>query len=242
MAIELILPAGVASAPLFMEPLRLSLHRALSSEGTGVHSTLLYPYGDWERSLLLQLRELARDIRLRGERLGRSIGGNRLLAAIDDKRSVFGYDVAHTRTVLVGHSAGGVAALHAASLLCARDGGKTPLVVMIGSPRCRIPEEQRDSVLYVYAANGPVAETRGTSVRLSDPITRFGSFGGWQAGRWRMPRWNVDKHAPIHSSGLSIIGGHADYFRDQAPFVNELGLSNLMLSSDVVLRWLRERL
>lgn len=241
LAIELYLPAGVKTSPLFMERLRQSLHRALSGIGASVRSSLLYPYGDRERSLFGQLREVGRDLRLRGGWLDGSLGGNRLLAAIEDRRRALGRE-AHARTVIVGHSAGGVAAVHAARLLHAREGGKPPLVVMIGSPRCRIPEPLRDSVLYVYAAKAPSADTRWMSVRLSDPITRLGSFGGWQAGRWRLPRWRMDMHAPAHASGLRIIGGHADYFRDQPPFVNALGLSNLTLTVDVVTRWLRERL
>ncbi|MFD0671167.1 hypothetical protein [Cohnella sp. GCM10027633] len=241
LAVELYLPAGVKTSPLFMERLRQAMHRALSDGGASVRSSLLYPYGDRERSLFGQLREVGRDLRLRGGWLDGSLGGNRLVAAIDDKRRAFGR-VAGARMVIVGHSAGGIAAVHAARLIQARDGGKPPLVVMIGSPRCRIPEPLRDSVLYVYAAKAPVSDTKWMSVRLSDPITRLGSFGGWQAGRWRLPRWRMDKHAPTHASGLRIIGGHADYFRDQPPFVNALGLSNLTLTADVVLRWVRERL
>ncbi|MFC5532625.1 hypothetical protein [Cohnella yongneupensis] len=239
--IELYLPAGVATSPLFMERLRQALHSGLETAIGSVRSSLLFPYGDRERSLLGQLREVGRDIRLKDGWLDGSLGGNRLLAMIDDKRRTES-GASRPRTIIVGHSAGGVAAVHAARLLHVREGGSPPLVVMVGSPRCRIPEELRDTVLYVYAARTSSPGARWMTVRLSDPITRLGSFGGWQIGRWRLPSWRMDKHAPAHASGLRIIGGHADYFRDQPPFVNALGLSNLTLTVDVVMRWLRERL
>ena len=238
--IELYLPAGVATSPLFMEKLRQVMKRALEASGRTVRSSLLFPYGDKERSLLGQLREVGRDLRLRGGRLDGSLGGKRLLAMIDDKRRTFANHAHSARTIIVGHSAGGVAAVHAARMLNARDGGSAPLVVMIGSPRCRIPGELREHVLYVFAAKSSPPRA---GWRLRDPITRLGSFGGWHiGGKWRLPRWQMDKHAPVHASGLQIIGGHADYFRDQPPYVNAMGLSNIAVTVDVVMKWITERL
>lgn len=239
--IELYLLAGVATSPLFMERMRQAMQRGLEAGGTTARSSLLFPYGGMERSLLGQLREVGRDLRLRGGRLDGSLGGNRLLDMIDERRGFVG-DAVPKRTILVGHSAGGVAAVHAARLLKAREGELPPLVVMIGSPRCRIPDELREHVLYVYAARSNSPGARWMTVRLSDPITRLGSFGGWHIGKWRLPRWQMDKHAPVHASGLRIIGGHADYFRDQPPFVNAMGISNMTQTVDVVMNWIKERL
>ena len=239
--IELYLAAGVATSPLFMERLRQVIKRELEDAGAIVRSSLAFPYGDKERSLVGQLREVVRDLRLRDSRLDGALGGNRLLGTIDERRGSAAGTVPD-RTIIVGHSAGGVAAVHAARLLYARDGGKPPLVVMIGSPRCRIPGELREHVLYVYAARSDSQGARWMTVKLTDPITRLGSFGGWNTGTWRLPSWQMDKHAPVHASGLRIVGGHADYFREQAPFVNAIGLSNMALTAAVVLKWLKQRL
>lgn len=240
--IELYLPAGVATSPSFMERLRQVIERGLEETGAFVRSSLAFPYGDKERSLVGQLREVGRDLRLRSRRLDGSIGGNRLLGIIDERRRTLFEASVPARTIIVGHSAGGVAAVHAARLLYARDGGQSPLVVMIGSPRCRIPGELLEHVLYVYAARSDSQGARWMTVKLTDPITRLGSFGGWHTGKWRLPRWQMDKHAPIHASGLRIVGGHADYFREQHPFVNAMGLSNMALTAEVVLKWLKQRL
>jgi len=241
--IELYLPAGVATTPLFMERLRQVIGRGLEDTGAIVHSSLALPYGDKERSIIGQLREVGRDLRLKGRWLDGSLGGNRLLGMIDERRRARRGDSAvPARTIIVGHSAGGVAAVHAARLLYARDGGEPPLVVMIGSPRCRIPEELREHVLYVYSARSEPQGVRWMVAMLSDPITRLGSFGGWHIGRWRLPRWQMDKHAPVHTSGLRIIGGHADYFREQPPFVNADGLSNMAVTAEVIMNWINQSL
>ncbi len=235
--IEAYFAAGVATTPTFMERLRATAHRALTDRGAGVRSALLFPYGDVERSLLKQLREVGRDMRLRGARIAGSIGGSRMIEALESMGGIR----SSARVVFIGHSAGGVAAVHAADMLMSRAGdrGRTPLVVMIGSPRCRIPERLRDSVLYVYAEKLSV---RGAAAKLADPITRLGTFGGWRAGKLFLPRWCKDKHGPQHRQGMRMIGKHPDYFREEPPYVNALGLSNLSLTMDIVFRWLDERL
>lgn len=235
--VEAYFAAGVATTPTFMERLREAVHRALTDRGASVRSGLVFPYGDRERSLWTQLREVGRDMRLRYGRIATSIGGNRLMESLDR----IGGARSSARTLLIGHSAGGVAAVHAAEMLLSRPDftGPAPLVVMIGSPRCRIPERLRDCVLYVYAEKPDV---RGSVSRLADPITRLGTFGGWQAGKFYVPRWRVDKHGPQHHCGVRIIGKHPDYFREEPPYVNDLGLSNLSLTIDIVLRWLERRI
>ncbi|QHW31769.1 hypothetical protein GZH47_13585 [Paenibacillus rhizovicinus] len=253
--VSLYLLAGLATAPLFMESFRAALHGILEREGFGVRtSRLLFPYGDWSRRAVPQLWEISRDMRLGATRLGRSIGGSRAVDMIgagwpDRPEST-------DRIVLIGHSGGGVAAVHAAWLLHDQLGGSPPPVVMIGSPRCRIPEELRASVLFVYA--GAAAESPAPG-KPADAIARLGTFGGWRGagrprpgrrvdgasaagGRRLWPGWQKDKHAPLFSSGVPIIGKHADYFREREPYMNDLGLTNLRLTLGVVWPWLRERI
>jgi hypothetical protein len=218
---------GFATAPHFMEKLRVALHRILNHWGQSVHSELLFPYGDWSRRAVPQLWEIRSDIRLGLRRLNSSIGGNRALASIKKRRPL--PDHSRKTTILIGHSGGGVAAVHAAQLLSEQQGGSDYCVVMIGSPRCRIPESLRPSVLAISAAG-------------TDFIPRLGSYGGWKAGKLRFPSWHRDKHAPADIRVVPIIGGHADYFRDSAPYVNFEGISNLALTLEAIELWLSAKL
>jgi hypothetical protein len=216
--------AGFATAPHFMEKVRVALHGLLEQGGQSVHSELLFPYGDWSRRVVPQLWEIRSDMRLGLRRLNSSIGGNRALASINKRRPL--PDHSRKTTILIGHSGGGVAAVHAAQLLLSeRQGGSDYYVVMIGSPRCRIPESLRPSVLAIRAAG-------------TDFIPRLGTYGGWMAGKLRFPSWHRDKHAPADIRVLPINGGHADYFRDSAPYVNFEGISNLALTLEAIESWL----
>ncbi|MDG0811962.1 hypothetical protein [Cohnella rhizosphaerae] len=149
---------GVRSAPRFLDGLNGTLAARLSALGCEVRSRVLFPYGDWHRRLLPQIREARFDIMLPYRRYGRSIGGGRTLVALDRDRSepegdMGGSDSGRRRekaeaetgavqtdhalaangertsdrrkeiAVFVGHSAGGVAAVHASGLLLAREGG-----------------------------------------------------------------------------------------------------------------------
>ncbi|MCD9023205.1 hypothetical protein [Cohnella silvisoli] len=233
--IDLYLMAGFASAPYFMERFRVALQGRLEQGGHSVHSELLFPYGDWSRRAVVQLWEIRSDMRLGLGRLNRSIGGNRALAAIQ----LHGPTSSGRKTILIGHSGGGVAAVHTAQLLSEQAGGAACFVVMIGSPRCRIPEGLRPSVLAIHAAGrrrGRVAEGKS-----GDMVSRLGSYGGWIAGTGRgrqFPVWHRDKHAPADTRTVPIIGGHADYFRDSAPYVNPMGQSNLAITLEAIESWL----
>lgn len=287
-SVSLYLLAGLATSPNFMESFRGTLHGILEREGFGVRtSQLLFPYGDWSRRAVPQLWEISRDMRLGTGRLDRSIGGSRAVDMIGSgwKNKPDEND----RIVLIGHSGGGVAAVHAAWQLYDQLGGTPSPVVMIGSPRCRIPEELRASVLFVYAGGAQDVRAPG---KPADGVSRLGTFGGWfgtgrvQAGgpvpgtpsagaaneadlsgassasgadglsgasrpvgggpadgrRRFWPAWRPDKHAPAFSSGVPIIGKHADYFREHEPYINELGLTNQRVTLSVVWPWLRERI
>ncbi|WP_308637481.1 hypothetical protein [Paenibacillus silvisoli] len=235
--VALYLLSGLATAPQFMESFRVALHALLAREGYEVEaSELLFPYGDWSRNVVKQVCEIGLDMRLSPRRAGRSIGGRRAVASIAASRLRRGWQGG--RTILVGHSGGGVAAVHAAKLLHEQDGGAPGPVVMIGSPRCRIPAELRPSVLFVHAAGD------SAGAKIADSISRLGSFGGWggfgAAGGGRL--WKPDKHGPAGACGVPIIGGHADYFREHAPYTNELGLSNGWLTLQAAWSWLKQRI
>jgi hypothetical protein len=228
--IDLYLMAGFATAPHFMEKFRAALQGRLELLGRSVHSELLFPYGDWSRRAIPQLWEIRSDMRLSLGRLNRSIGGNRALAAIQTRGQTTSRSA--TITILIGHSGGGVAAVHTAQLLSEQAGSSACFVVMIGSPRCRIPEELRHSVLAISSAG---LRRRGNKEgKSTDRVSRLGSYGGWETGLRPFPTWHTDKHAPAVRVAVGIIGGHADYFRDSAPFVNELGKSNLDLTLEAI--------
>ncbi|MCI3922299.1 hypothetical protein MO973_18880 [Paenibacillus sp. TRM 82003] len=118
---------------------------------------------------------------------------------------------------LIGHSGGGVAAARAAPLLAAR-GWQIAAIAMIGSPRAPIPAGYGDRTLRISAVDEHGAE--------KDPVTRLGFWAG---------------RAPARSVGLPIVGGHPDYFRSRPPFMNEDGRSNLDLTADVVVGWVKHR-
>lgn len=249
--LRLYLLNGVRSAPRFMERLQETLAGELRALGFAVSAGVLFPYDDWSRRLLPQVREVRFDIMLPYRRYERSIGGSRVLADLDADRShaeaAAGERPMRELTVLVGHSAGGVAAVHAAGLLLAREGGPPTPVVMIGSPKCRIPEPLREAVLYVQAERSSgaagVGRAKGSAGRTSDPVCRIGSFGGWTKGSGRLlPGWRSDRHAPAGRAAVRIIGGHADYFRDRAPYEAEGGRTNMDETLAAVMPWLEARL
>jgi hypothetical protein len=221
--VDLYLMAGLATGPHFMEKLRAALHGSLEQWWQPVHSELLFPYGDRSRRAFPQLWEIRSDMRRGFRRLSKSVGGNRALEAMKIRHDRL--DRGRKTNLFIGHSGGGVAALHAAQLLSEQQGDSHCLIVMIGSPRCRIPEELRQSVLSIRAEG-------------KDPVTRLGSFGGWKAGKLRIPSWYSDKHAPGEMRSVPIIGGHADYFRDSAPYVNPIGQSNLDITLEAIESWL----
>lgn len=237
MRIDLFISAGVATASDFMEGFRRALQLKLEAAGKEARSELLFPYGDWSRPVTAQLREIAHDLRPGAGYHRMSIGGTRLLAAVEkhmpERQSL------PRRTILIGHSAGGIASVQAAQLLL--HAGEEPCpIIMIGSPKCRIPVKLRDALLYIRAAGA--AGNRRAAPKLGDPVTRIGTFGGWNAVKYRIPVWERDKHAPHMSLDLPIIGGHADYFREKNPYIHADGRSNLDMTLDAIWTWLAGRL
>jgi hypothetical protein len=239
--ITLYLLSGLATAPNFMDHFRLALHRMLEEKVANVHSELLFPYGDWSRRTIPQLREISHDMRLGVSRYERSIGGKRAIEAMESKRTL---NAGRRQTIWIGHSGGGIAAVHAAGMLAEREGEAQCPVVLIGSPKCRIQQELRSSVLYVYAVGDslPSKRSSGASGKIADRISRLGTFGGWVANERGLPSWRMDKYAPLSTCGVPIIGGHPDYFREHPPFINSHGISNHWLTLHAVWSWLEERI
>ncbi|RUS47965.1 hypothetical protein [Cohnella sp. AR92] len=234
---KLYLFAGVKTSPNFMERFRAAMHQKLAEEGHTVHSRLLYPYGDWSRNVLVQVREIYHDMRLGFSRMHKSIGGARAMREINEERREGSFvKQPHEPLVLIGHSGGGTAAVHTAFAL--REEGESPIyVIQIGSPKSRIPTDLAGETLYLYG----VGKIRG-KMKL-DPITRLGTFGGWRAaGQQSWLRWRRDRNGPGHSDSIGILGGHADYFRESEAYVNEAGRSNLELTMEKVWDWLQAKI
>jgi pimeloyl-ACP methyl ester carboxylesterase len=215
--------AGIATSPDFMEGLRTELVHRYEREGRSAQANLLFPYGDWFVSKRTQLREIAIDL-IRGEKSRRrSIGGRRAADAI-----LSSYEGGEL--VLVGHSGGGVAGVHAAQLLLAEAGINQVRVIQIGSPRCAIPSSMRDEVRYIVSVDA--------SGRWTDPVTRVGSWGAWTKSKSGMFLWNRRGAAPSITE-VEIVGGHADYFRSQDPYIVHQ-ISNLQRTVDSFWLWLND--
>ncbi|MFB9278141.1 hypothetical protein [Cohnella cellulosilytica] len=236
--LEIYCLAGLATAPRFMENLRLALMERLGRtdvfEGAGIRSSLLYPYGDWSRNAIAQMREIRADMSRKDGGFEKSIGGGRALEAIGRERRESGDSGEAGTTLLVGHSGGGIAAVHAAAVLTAGGASASCFAVKIGSPRCRIPERLKSRVLSIHAEG---RKRSGGEGRSPDFVSRIGSYGGWGRSRaW--PVWRSALHAPGTRIAVPIVGKHADYFRDKAPYLNEDGKSNLELVVEAIAAWL----
>jgi hypothetical protein len=212
--------AGIATSPDFMEGLLLEIERRLAAHGVpadAVRTSLLLPYGSWNRPLWLQLREIGRDLRLGPGRRSGSVGGAAVLRRLAAD-GVRGDDALW----LIGHSGGGLAAVHAAEELLAQHREPDLHTVQVGSPRCAVAAALQARAAYVYAA--------GPGGRGKDPICRLGRWG------WRRRR------VPSLVAGVPIVGGHADYFREHPPYVQpETGAANLDLTLGAFWNWLIER-
>jgi len=230
--------AGLKTAPRFMERFRIELLKRIGEreyvQEAETASALLFPYGDWNRGVLPQLWEIRRDMKLGVGRTGRSVGGRRAVEAIEALRQAEDRPEGAKRTLLVGHSGGGIAAVHAAQLLLARGLSASCFVVLIGSPRCRIPARLSPRVLAIHAEGRKRGGSAGPS---PDFVTRFGTYGGWRSGR-RIPGWHRDKHAPGTRIAVPIVGRHPDYFREAVPFVDGEGRTNLDRVAGEIVDWL----
>lgn len=221
----LVFLAGIATSPDFLQPICYKMTERFEQSDSFVRTLILYPYGDWSRHLVKQLREIRHDLKCSRKDVTRSIGGNRALKDVLEQYQ-------GEQIILFGHSGGGVAGVHAAYLMT-KQGLPTPHLIMFGSPKCAIPESLKSKVLYIYAKN-----SKG---RNADPVTRIGSWGAWmntKDGAWR---WDRLGKAPSSIMGAPIIGGHADYFRHHRLYTNEQGESNLEIVTNLVMSWMGEQ-
>ncbi|WP_199614308.1 alpha/beta hydrolase family protein [Paenibacillus alkalitolerans] len=209
--VTLCFAAGFATAPNFMTEFGNELARRFVRLGLHPSVRHLFPYGDWSRSRWQQLAEIQSD--LAGGFFGRlrSTGGGRLADMLQPENGTEG-----DRIILIGHSAGGMASVHAAGLLASSGDRRTISVVQIGSPKCPVPLGMRHSVLFVYAAD--------RYGKRSDPVTRLGKWG---------------RFAPASVEGITIVGGHKDYFRNGSLFTDEQGRTNLDHVAECVWSWLQ---
>lgn len=235
--IRLYLLAGIGTAPAFMKGLQQELYHKLAGAGYRAEGRLMFPYGDWGRRVVPQIREVWHDVRLPLHRLDRSIGGR-----LATDRIALDLDEAHAPApiLLVGHSGGGTAALHAAGLLRATHPGcPVRAIVQIGSPRSPIPPELSEDTAYCYSAreNG----------RRKDPVCRVGSWRsaavGTEAEAGRRPIRLPGKRTgcpPGTLLPLPLQGGHPDYFRTHLK--DAAGRTNFNITLEAVWGFIRERL
>ncbi len=217
---EIYLLAGVATRPGFFADCEGQLTELCSMQGwKGSNIHVLYPYGDYRRSLVRQILDVRRDL-FRSRK--RYIGG---AAAADEVRTA----ASGRQVVLIGHSGGGVAAYHAGRMLLEEGVVPDCRIVQIGAPRVRIADEHKDKVCYFYAVNG-----EGKKI---DQVTRLGSWGGFRRSAAGVPVWDANRYAPGHIDAIPVVGGHADYFRGCAPFVHE-DVTNLQRTISSVWQWL----
>ncbi|MCZ8521175.1 MULTISPECIES: hypothetical protein [Paenibacillus] len=221
--------AGIATYPNFMEEFGRELARRFPASGSGTApQQQLYPYGERSRGLLRQLHESRHDLLLGTGRVERSLGGGRAAETVWSA----GPPSPGRLVLLAGHSAGGVAAVHAAAILMRRTGRPPDAfrIVMIGAPKCPVPPDLAPVTLYIRGVDA--------GGRASDPVTRLGHWGGWDRGRGGLPVWRAGKYAPGAVVSLPLLGGHPDYFRSGASYRDSEGSTNLEKVLGAVTAWL----
>ncbi|NOV03013.1 hypothetical protein [Paenibacillus planticolens] len=222
--IVIYITAGFATAPDFLDRFGAALAACFEQAGARVRVVIHFPYGDWSRQRQKQLREITSDLWNNAHGKPSRYGGKSLTRLIANHLNP------DQKLLLVGHSAGAVASIQAAGALM-KEGVPILGVIQIGSPKCAIPPELTNRVLYLNATN--------QLDQKMDPIPRLGTWGGWMKSRLGVHRWHRMKHAPVHRITLPIIGGHADYFRDHKPYVWQ-DATNLQTTIEVIWTWLTQ--
>lgn len=215
--------AGVKTSTSIFTACMNKLSDRLSADGVEATIDVLLPYGDMSRNLVRQLIEVRSD--LSNGRLARRIGGkyafSKIKSSLPEGR----------RLLLIGHSGGGAAAYQAARMLDVECKQTDFRIVQIGSPRIPILPKLQQKVSYFHAVD--------QSGKGIDPICRLGSWGGWNKGEHHMIRWNARKYSPGHVEGVPTMGGHADYFRNEHPFIDQNAICNLDKIMGRVHEWLK---
>ncbi|WP_312029592.1 hypothetical protein [Paenibacillus sedimenti] len=220
--IAIYISAGFATAPSFLDDLAAELVQRFKQAGWSPRIAVHFPYGDWSRKRVHQLHEIGSDL-WRSARQGSSVYGGKSLYDFIAQGSL-----TEEPLLLIGHSGGAVASVQAAEQL-RRERRTIVGVVQIGSPKCFIPDALKERVLYIKAVN---------QAGKPDPVPILGTWGGWVKGQKGFWRWDRLKNAPVHRTTLSILGGHADYFRDHEPYITN-GSSNLQTITNTIWSWLQ---
>ncbi|GKU76260.1 hypothetical protein [Paenibacillus sp. L3-i20] len=214
--------AGVKTTTGSFNACKEKLEEQLTSEGIQPAIHVLYPYGDASRNWVRQVFEVKTDLSNR-MKAGR-IGGRNVWQQIKD-------NVTSDRTLLIGHSGGGAAAYQAAKMLEEEGVLRDFRIVQVGSPRMPIHPRLQEKVSYFHSID--------SLGKMNDPISRIGSWGGWNRAGRMLPQWNSYKYAPGYVEGIPTVGGHADYFRNTEPYMDTEAVCNLDKTIGRVRAWLK---
>lgn len=223
-SLHVYLLAGVKTTTCAFNACKEKLESQLRSEGVDPVIEVLFPYGDASRNVIRQVLEVRSDLsnRLKAGRVGGRKVWDQVKDSVKDENGRF---------LLIGHSGGGAAAYQAAKLLEENGLIRDFRVVQVGSPRTPIHPRLQDRVSYFHSVD--------SLGKQNDPITKIGTWGGWIRKGKSVPRWNHYKYAPGYVEGIPTIGGHADYFRNSAPFVDTDSVCNLDKTMTRVGAWLK---
>ena len=229
--LHIYLLAGVQTKDSAFITLTRRINQLLEQKGKEASITLLYPYGDYNRKLWKQVLDICIDFNFISK--GAGIGGRRVKSTLTQALPQCGES--SCKYLLIGHSGGGVAAYRLARYLHYKQHISLEhiRVVPIGSPKIRVASQFQSLIAYIQAV-----DEQG---KLKDPITRIGHWGGLHLKRKEnTKRWHANKYAPLAVHGIPLIGGHADYFRINAPFIDLELKSNLDYTFKVIESWLYE--
>lgn len=225
--LHIYLLAGVQTKDSAFITLNNKLNQLLEAKGMTATIEMLYPYGDYRRKLWKQLFDICIDFNVVGN--GAGIGGKRL-----SNKLVEAVQRGGDKFLFIGHSGGGVAAYQLARYLHYNHqiSLQQLRVIQIGSPKMRVSPLFKRSIAYIHAT-----DEQG---KIKDPIAKIGYWGGLQTEERKSVRWNQQKYAPSIVQAVPLIGGHADYFRVNEPFIDEQKQSNLDYTFNVIENWLNE--
>ncbi|BBH20655.1 hypothetical protein Back11_20000 [Paenibacillus baekrokdamisoli] len=214
---DIFLLAGVGSTPAIFNDCKRELQQRFHEIDRDPVIYSLFPYGDHTQALWRQLLVVRKDL----SRLSKAVMSGAKVVAEQVRQLSTGRPA-----LFIGHSAGGIAAYQAAVMLSMHGDIPDFRVVQVGSPKLPIPSEFSHQVSYFHSV-----DEHGKS---NDPITRIGSWGGWNRNRLGLLYWDRSKYAPGFVKTITVIGGHANYFRDRDPFIHPVRGSNLKLTLNTI--------
>ena len=225
--LHIFLLAGVQTKDSAFNTLTKRLNELCAKKDIQTSIQMLYPYGDYTRKLWKQVLDICIDFNFVTKRAG--LGGQRINQQLE--KSTINQD---SKFLLIGHSGGGVAAYRWARFLHYHyqlDLDQLR-VVQIGSPKIRVSPHFQKQLAYIQAV-----DEQGMP---KDPITKIGYWGGLHLNNVDKKGWNSQKYAPSNVHSIPLIGGHADYFRVNPPFVDVNQQSNLDYTFNAIENWLNE--